>query len=254
MNKRSLNKEVTGIVVSILFLAVGFLAVWLTQSMISAAGDGVFVSLLLLPIIVYVIFTGRLSELKAPGGLEAKFAVVAQQPAAEIAAERIAVVDEDMKAVSKSSPQELHRLEALLDDSKLIVLTLLLTRRHYVQRDAEVYLERFLRYRNFAFVAFLDKKDRLVAYVSAWAMYRIVKGKQGGRFIKLINNGNLLDLLEFPDVRTYTVSTSDSNLQALNKMMTHNMGAIPVVDEGRKLKGVVEREQILGKLILAMAK
>jgi CBS domain-containing protein len=148
----------------------------------------------------------------------------------------------------------LERLESLLDGSKRIILTLLLARRHYDKADAEVYLERFLRYRNFTFVAFVDKKDRLVAYISAWAIFRILKGDQADRFIQLINDGNVLDLADFPGVMTQTVSTSDSNIQALDKMMVSNLDAIPVIDEARKLKGVIEREQILGKLMLAMAK
>jgi CBS domain-containing protein len=254
VNNRSLTKEATGILVSILFLALGFLAVWLMQSMHVAAGDAVFVSLLLIPIIVYVIFTGRLGEIKTPGGLEAKFVNMAQQPAAEIASERVAVVDEEMKVVTKSGPQELERLESLLNESKRIVLTLLLARRHYDREDAELYLERFLRYRNFTFVAFLDKKDRLVAYISSWAMFRILKGDQGDRFIQLINDGNVLELVDFPGVMTHTVSTNDSNIEALNKLTANNLDAIPVIDEARKLKGVVEREQILGKLMLAMAR
>ena len=253
MNRQSLTKEATGILVSILFLALGFLAIWLTQSMRVTAGDAVFVSLLLIPIIVYVIVTGRLGELKAPGGLEAKFVDMARKPAAEIASERVAVVDEEMKVVTKSGPQELERLELLLDESKRIVLTLLLARRHYDKQDAELYLERFLRYRNFTFVAFLDKKDRLIAHISSWAMLRILKGDQGDRFIQLINDGNVLELVDFPGVLTQTVSTNDSNIEALNKMTANNLDAIPVIDEARQVKGVVEREQILGKLMLAMA-
>jgi CBS domain-containing protein len=85
-------------------------------------------------------------------------------------------------------------------------------------------------------------------------MFRIIQGDLGNKFIKLINDGNVLELVDFPGVMTQTVSTDDSNIEALNRMMASNLDAIPVIDESRKLKGVVERGQILGKLMLAMAK
>lgn len=254
MSRPSLVKEVTGILLSILFLALGFLALWLAKYKLSVAGDAVFVSLLLVPMIVYVIVTGRLGELKAPGGLEAKFVNVAQEPAAEIASERVEVVREEMEVVTKSGTDELARLERLLDGSKRIVLALPLGKTHYDRSAAEQYIERFLRYRSFTFVVFLDKQDRLVAHIASWAMLRILKGDQGDRLIQIINEGNVLDLVDFPGVMTEAVSTSDSNIDALSKMMALNLDAIPVIDDSRKLKGVIEREQVLSKLMLAMAK
>ncbi len=73
------TKEITAILVAILFLALGLAVLWFTKKVMSIEGDVIFVSLLLVPIIVYAIYAGKLVELKGPGGLEAKFTTAANE-------------------------------------------------------------------------------------------------------------------------------------------------------------------------------
>jgi len=251
MNRQALTKEVTGILIAILFLALGFLAVWGMHAMLLTAGDAVFVSLLLVPFIAYVILTGRVSEIKAPGGLEAKFVDMAKRPVMELAAQRVEFVKEDLKAIPKSGPDEIERLERLADVSKRIILTLTLGQGHYNKQDAVLYIERFLRYHNFGHVVFLNGKGKFVAFIAPWVMYRILAEDQGDRFIDLINRGDV-ELLGFPGVMTNTISTRATNMDALREMAEHNLDAILVLDDAREVKGVIEREQVLSKLMVGM--
>ncbi|MCI0564205.1 MAG: hypothetical protein MN733_37495, partial [Nitrososphaera sp.] len=238
---------------SILFLVIGVLVIWAMQTMLITAGDAVFVSLLLIPILVYVIFTDRLSEFKAPGGLEAKFVTMVKKPAEEMASENIELLGDDISVVTKGGPQELEVLESRLDESKRILLKLILGG-HYDKGMLEEYVDRLLLYRTFRFVVFLDQKDRLVAYISASGMNRILKGPQGGHFVGLINHGNVPELWDFPGIMTRKLSTRENGINALKVLMENNLEAIILVDEADRLKGVLEREQILSKLLLAMAK
>lgn len=253
MNKHLFTKDDgAGVLIAILFLVIGFLAVWSMKAVAINAGDAVFVSLLLVPLMAYVILTGRLKELKAPGGLEAKFGDVARQPAVELASQRVEFVEEDMSVIAKSGVQELERLAQLADASKRIIMTLLLGRKHYDGQDAETYIERFLRYHNFKYVVFLDKKDRFVAYIAPWTLFRILQGEQSQTLIDIINKGDVMELLDFPGVMIGTISTSASNMDALRAMTAHGLDAMPVIDQEHKLKGVVEREQVLSKLMIGM--
>lgn len=251
MNRQALTKEISGILIAILFLALGFLAVWSMHAMQITAGDAVFVALLLVPFITYVILTGRVSEFKAPGGLEAKFVAMAAKPAVEFASQRVEFVEEEMRSVSKSSVEELARLERLVDGSKRIILNLTVGQKQYNKQDARKYIERFLRYRNFRHVVFIDQNGKFVAWIAPWAMFRILAEEQGDRFIDLINTGSL-ELLSFPGVMTTTISTTATNLQALQKMTEHNLEAILLIDKDNKVVSVVEREQVLSKLMLGM--
>jgi len=250
--KHHLPRELIGVMISALFIALGLAALWGAKTIVVALGDTVTIALLLMPIVIYFIATGRLSEFKAGGVLEAKFREVAEQRTIQLGSDRIAVVEEDMKVVPKSGIDELQRLEALLDGSKRIILTLVLGKRRYVLEDAKTYLERFLVYRNFTFVAFVDVNNKLVGYMNAWALYRVLKGDQGARLIELLNESRASELLVFPGVMTETLTTTDTNADALRKITAQNLDAMIVVDEKRQLKGVIEREQILSKIMLAM--
>jgi CBS domain-containing protein len=252
MNPKHLPRELIGVLISALFIALGLAALWGAKTMVVTLGDTVTMTLLLMPILIYFIATGRLSEFKAGGVLEAKFREVAEQPTIQLGSDRIAVVEEDMKVVPKAGVHELQRLEALLDGSKRIVLTLILGKHRYVLEDAKIYLERFLVYRNFSFVAFVDGNNKVVGYMNAWALYRVLNGDQGGRFIELLNESRASELLAFPGVITQVLTTTDTNADALRKMTTQNLDAMIVVDEKRQLKGVIEREQILSKMMVAM--
>ena len=48
------------------------------------------------------------------------------------------------------------------------------------------------------------------------------------------------------------VPTSATNADALSAMTANNLGAIAVLDEDRRLRGVVEREQLVSKLVLSL--
>lgn len=246
-------KEAKGLLIAILFLTLGFLIIWVFKIMSISVGDAVFVSVLLIPVLVYMIVSGKLSEFKAPGGLEAKFVTVANRPVEELASQRVEFVKEDMISVPKDSLGELERLERLANQSKRIILHILLGQKRYNQQDAAIYLERFLRYRNFNHVVFLDKKERFVAFIPPWAMLRILQGDQGDEFIKFINNGDV-GLLDFPGVMAETISMHATYKDALQAMADHNLETVLVVDEEKKVTGVIDREQVLSKLMLAMAK
>ena len=54
-------------------------------------------------------------------------------------------------------------------------------------------------------------------------------------------------LLEYPGVVRDDISPNSTNSEALRKMVESNLYSIVVVDENNRLKGVLEREQVLSK-------
>jgi hypothetical protein len=57
-----------------------------------------------------------------------------------------------------------------------------------------------------------------------------------------------------PGVVTRTLSASVTNQEALREMMRLNLDALVVEDDQGRVKGVVERGQLLAKLLLALTK
>ena len=87
-----------------------------------------------------------------------------------------------------------------------------------------------------------------------WALKGILNNSNlGNEFIHLINEGQRENLLRFPGVIKETISIQTTNAEALREMTKQNLEALVVIDEQGQLKGVVEREQILSKMMLALA-
>lgn len=254
MNRQSLYREAIALLVSVFFLALGVLAVGVSKEFLKLEGDAIFVSLLLMPIIVYMIFSGRLKELRA-GGLEAKFVDVAGQ-SVELASETIEASMSDMEYVRKAGERELSRRMRDLDESKPIILALTLGRERYYNREVWAkYMQTLSQFRSFKFVVILDQENKFVAYMPDWAISQILKMEaRGDEFVRIINEGNIQKLQRYPEVVNRSISTKATNINALREMTAQNLEALIVIDEDRKLKGVVEREQILSKLLLSMAR
>jgi hypothetical protein len=56
------------LLLSLLLLAVGFVLIWLAKSKLGVEGDAIFITLLLVPLVVYLAFTGQISAFSFPGG------------------------------------------------------------------------------------------------------------------------------------------------------------------------------------------
>jgi CBS domain-containing protein len=241
------------ILVAILFLSLGLLSILVAQRFLMLQGDLIIVFLILLPIIVYAIFSGKLGEFKA-AGLEAKFVTVARQ-SVEIASETIKPSEEDMQIVAKGGIRELKIQLQDIDESNPIILTLTLGLEGYYNKSVWLnYMEALSQYRNFKFVVILDQEKKFVAYIPSWVMLQILRAEGlGQEFVRVINQGSPRELSRYPGVVTKTISTKTTNLEALKAMTDQNLDALVVIDEEKRLKGVVEREQIVSKLLLGLA-
>jgi predicted transcriptional regulator len=68
----------------------------------------------------------------------------------------------------------------------------------------------------------------------------------------VIKDADKEKLLNYPGVIRDTIPPDSTNAQALRKMVASNVDIIAVVDEKDRLKGVIEREQVLSKMVLAL--
>ncbi len=247
------KKERRAITITLLFLGGGFLALWFLKNVLAIEGDSVAIAMLLLPLIVYLIVSGRISELKTPGGLEAKFTAAASEsvtPASEtVEPEDVQVPVEGQMALQSVIPVKKP------DDSRPIVMTVTLGQgeNHYSRGGLLNAVEVYSQYRNFKFVVFLDQENRFQACMPSWAIKNLL-GKEalGNEFVTLVNSGNIIQLADYPGMIMDTITTQTSNIDALKEMTGQNIEAMIVISEKKALAGVVEREQILSKILLAL--
>ncbi len=248
------NKDIRAMIIAVIFLGLGFLVLWITKSIMDIKGDAVFISLLLIPILVYVIISGKLEELKGPGGLEAKF-VKAANESISAATEKVELSIEEMQIVLKEGLTLLEKKRLELNEAQPIVMIMEIGKRGYYDRVAVLnYIDMLSQFRNFKFVVFLDRNNQFVSYMPSWAVKGLIsKQYLGDEFISIINNGNKNELFQFPGVVRETIRTESTNAEALREMTKQNLEALVVIDGNNQLKGVVEREQVLSKMMLSLA-
>jgi hypothetical protein len=247
-------KELRAIGISLLFLLIGLLVILATKAMLITAGDTVFVSLLLIPLLTYVIVSGRVSEFKAPGGLEVKLATMSNAPVEDMSSKNMKMLgEEEITIVSEGG---LHGLEALKpsDTSKAILLKIVMGR-HYDHTTLREKVDHLLEYRTFKFAIFVNTGNRFIAYISSSVLHLILDSDdRAQKLLKIIATGNVSELWNFPGVVTQSISAQEKTMNALKAMMDNNLEAIPLLDENEEIKAFIERERILSEMLLAMAK
>ena len=254
MNHRPIEQELRSILISILFVGLGILALIVGKQHILLEGDLIFVFLLLIPLLTYAILSGRLNEFKAVG-LEAKFVDIARQ-SIDVSSETITPSENDLQIVAKSGLQYLNKMVERIDSGKPILLSLTLGPGKRYQRLALIrYIEALSQFRNFKFVVILHQDKRVFAYIPVNPFLELLHRKAlADEFIQAINQGEINALSQYPGITKKTVSTKKTNIEALREMMSLNFDELIVTDEEERLKGVVERDQIVSKLLLSMAK
>jgi hypothetical protein len=246
-------KEVKAILFSLVFLVLGFLVVWIAKKVVNIEGDAIYITLIFIPVLVYVIISGRLTEFKGPGGIEARFSEAASQSVIP-SSETVEPSVEEMQIMEKEGLRVLQQRKLEIDKTRPLIMTIILGKENYYVRRAVIEYLKFLeQYPNFKFVVFLDKNNRFVAYMPSWAFTRVINLPElGDEFIQIINSGHTQDFYLFPGIIKDTISTRSTNTEALQQMTKEHLEAIVVIDEDRKLKGVIEREQITSKLLLTL--
>jgi signal-transduction protein with cAMP-binding, CBS, and nucleotidyltransferase domain len=249
------DQEKRAILFAILFLAVGFVILWFAKAVLKIEGEAILISLLLTPLLVYLILSGKLEEFKGPGGLEAKFAKVAGETVSTTS-EEVRLSVEEMQIVMKESLVVLEKKRQELNESQPIVMIMELGKHNYYQREAVLkYLEVLAQFRNFRFAVFVDKNKRFAAYMPSWALKGLLAYPElGDRFIYAVNESLAQELFRYPGFIRETIHTQSTNTEALREMTKQNSEALVVIDEKNELAGVVQREQILSRMMLSLAK
>jgi CBS domain-containing protein len=251
------GKESRAIFIALFFLMLGIAIIIILKLLLKVTSDSITIALLILPLLVYLISSGRISEFKGPGGIEAKFSKTASEHVM-IASENIEPSIEEMNAVEKESLQVLEKKRTEIRENEPIIMLMSLGEQDYYNREATLkYIEVLSQFRNFKFVVFRDKSKEVVGYMPVWAVKGLLSNPELGHyFIQVINQDNRPEFLRFPGIikRKDAVTVKTTNAEALKAMETQNLEALVVVDDKGKLKGIVEREKILSKMMLSLIK
>jgi hypothetical protein len=252
MDRKSLSIKVLAFLAAILFLTLGFFALWIAKTMLNMQQDAVLVAMLLVPILVYLIISGQLKELRL-GGLSATFFTVAHTQLEVRNTEPITVEMVQVIMNNGGMPQLQSELQRVDRSIRYTVLTAMLGK-PCERGELLKFLKALSQHRNFKFLVILDQDETVCAYLSNWRAIEILEMDDlAPGFIQALSQDRKQDLQRYGVINT-TIETTDTNIRALEQMTRQKMEAIIVRDKSGKLEGVIEQDQVLSQLILAMAR
>jgi CBS domain-containing protein len=227
-------------------LVSSILVVLVAQRVLDLSGELVLVTVLIIPLVVFGVIAGVLEEISGPGGWKAKFRATARRPA-EFEAQL-----EVVEFIGKGPGGELYRRLRTVSASSTPILVLRFpTDIQYDPWILREYVEALTHHPWFRFVVVLDEAQRLVGHTTGWSLLRAIEDDAGAddRF-PAIGQGRLFEVVErLPDPPTRDITRR----KALREMERQGIDALLVVDESRRILGVLSREMVLSQLMLALA-
>jgi CBS domain containing-hemolysin-like protein len=237
---------------ALLFLALAMFTVWFSIRLVKIESPVVLVALVVTPFFIYAAFSGMLGEIRAPGGLEAKFNSAAQQPV------RLTTqsVEKALTPVQITARGALGELDAKLRELRIgepVILTVQLGK-SYTREDWLAYVDALLTRSPLAFAVLVDEEQKFIAYMSTATVKRILGNYAlGGELIRLIAEGQTDQITAFPEVKTVVVSTDDSAIKALRLMKQHEVQSLIAIDAEQQIAGVLRMEDVVSQIILDLA-
>jgi hypothetical protein len=250
----AISQEWLGILVGagVLVAAVGVLLImkWLVGSVDGAT----FVAVLLFPLIVYAVVSGRVAEFTGPGGWGAKFRTAATS---QVETSGIIENAEDLQAVEKGGLRDLGRAVEQLNPDLPNALTLRVGRSGYYHPEAILrYLKALLAVGPSTYVVFVEyETGQFVGSANASQVVAILEaGPTRDDFMAELESGGEAAFEDLGFLVRESLSPDDSNNQALEKFLDTNADALVVVSvDGQKPVGIVDRNRLMTKLMVKLA-
>lgn len=231
------------------FLLLGLGVVWFARK-IAGINDGAVLSVLvIIPALLYVVLRGDLAELRGPGGWGATFRVT--KATVNFGAQSLDTLG-DPQLLAKGSISDLDTRIQALDRDQPMLMTVTLGE-HYTVRAMTTYLEKLIHLPRFNLVAFLDRSGGFIGCASPTGLLSLMQDTGlANRFLEAVEDENAAQVFRYPGILKNVIPAETTNSQALEAMSRHGLSALAVVGDDRRVKGVVEREQLMSKLVLSL--
>lgn len=260
------NKNCQALLYILGWLVIGFLSVGAFQWLIKDIDSALISVLLIAPIFIFIILSGRLSEFSAPGGWNAKFVEVASKNinTGKDSIVEIEAISQEAKGNQDNLPKALGKISRKSIRPFAIEITIGEADR-YGGIPLEIWIENFLLHPNFKLVLFVDKSGAYVGHIPKESLVTLViKGHSNNQFsrgsyqqtleemVSSINKNDISRLKEYSFFVSQRIFEGWSNAKALKFMIEERLDFSVVVDPQNKVKGILEKDSIIGKMILSL--
>lgn len=249
-----LNKEnVKTLSILLVLLIVGVGMAFAMKMMVSMETTAIII--VLLPLLGFLFLGGAIAEFGF-GGLSAKFARAANADVPTIPDFKDMMPDaKGFEEVGQDGSAALEKMlrDYKLSETKPIVLSLKLGSGDYDREKLVGFIEHLSLHRSFKLVVFLNANKQFIACMSCWALRQLlIDEKEGDELIDAINGNNPSKLLESQIFVKEALNERSTNGEALRQMTELNIDTMALIDRDRCLKGVVERDEIVNRIMLAL--
>jgi hypothetical protein len=226
--------------ISVLFFIILYVLYYLTNGANPAAVklDPTLVFIALLPFLVWLVVSGRIKELKGPGGLD----VILQDAGNDrIPTEAGPLPVEPSVTVDKGPVADLETIGRVSPTS----LCFQLGKNDYSNQIISKYLDTLESNPKFNTIIFTDKTNKLKGMMKA-RDFRALHKAPGRNTARRIATA---EILQAPGVITNSIREDSTNKEALEQMDRTGTDVLPVVDAQGKYAGYVRKDKILGSII-----
>lgn len=256
INKKMID-GLLSLIIIVLFFSASLVLIKQIKNEFGSVSDLVFITILLAPILIFLILIGKFKEIQGPGGIVIKAAEVANEPikALAIAKDKIATIN--TQNVDKGRLSDLSKALFKLTDEKPIIMTMILGE-NYDMSAVNIFVKELLVFPSFKFIVFLDYNKKFIAFTTPSTVYNLtslsglrddVERNKGLEFIDSIRNTRVQELLNYPRIIKEALSMDSTNSDAMKLMAKHNLDAFIVINNNNKLEGVIEKSKIINETI-----
>jgi CBS domain-containing protein len=249
------SRDVIAFAVALLFVALGFAGIYIVAKVADVKDGVVLASLMIVPAVLYLLLSGRVSDLKGPAGLEVRLSEVANEriPLAADAHGTSAIAIEGVRAVEKGRTESfVSRIRDITPEDP-VVLTITLGSGPIDATAAADYAKGLTQFPRFRFVAILDSHAKLISYMDESAFRHVIEADvvDASKLLSNIEHQNVGAVRAFPGMVVSTVTPQTSIANALRKMDRVRLSALLVTEEGH-IRGIVERDHLANALLLSL--
>lgn len=247
------GRDAGAVIIALVFLVLGLGAIVAVKKVGGITDGVVLASALILPAILYLLISGRVSDLKGPGGLEISIAEVANRSiSVDDEGGSIALAYDQVRQVQGDTRAEsfLARVKNV-NPADPVLFTLKLGSDAINGAAAADYTKALTQFPRFRFVAIVDSVDKLVCYMDEAAFRHLIESNaiDAQTLLNNIANQNVGDIRTYPGMIHHTVDPDTSIADALRQMDRIRAGAILVCEDGY-VRGMVERDHLANTLLL----
>jgi len=213
-----------------------------------------FIALLLLPLGVWGVTSGAISEFSA-GGVTLKFREAAE---AKVKISPLTDVVEDFQAIEKGGLSAIEGFTRALTPGKPIALVLKLGRpNYYVPSAVVLYLQALSSFDPELTLVVTDADGKFMVAADGRAVINFLTGQNDfqaqEQFREALNAPDASRLVELPGFTSEAIAADATNAQALSKMDELARRTLVALDSGGRPKGLAKRDAIVTHLLVQLA-